>query len=165
MNIRHGLRRQQALLWSLAMASTLSLGLWIVSLGWSFGFQSPGGGVFAVSQGALALVRERDTDLADSIRSAKFYILWRPFPLIWFFRYSHHGTWWECAVPLWPIVLMAGIPAAWLWTNRPRRHPGHCRTCGYDLHGLGAFARSAASLRSLRVEPPSIARAPPSITR
>jgi hypothetical protein len=38
-------------------------------------------------------------------------------------------------LPLWIVLLLAGVPAALLWWQDPRRIPlGHCR-CGYDLTG------------------------------
>ncbi len=39
-------------------------------------------------------------------------------------------------VPLWIILLVIGIPTAWLWYRDRRRYPpGHCQRCGYDLTG------------------------------
>jgi hypothetical protein len=39
--------------------------------------------------------------------------------------------------PLWPLVLVVGLPTCLLvWLDRRRRiPPGHCQRCGYDLTG------------------------------
>jgi hypothetical protein len=45
-------------------------------------------------------------------------------------------------VPLWPFVLITGLPAALLWSGdharRRAERLGHCRACGYDRRGLAA---------------------------
>lgn len=40
--------------------------------------------------------------------------------------------------PLWPLVLVVGLPTCLLvWLDRRRRiPPGHCQRCGYNLKGL-----------------------------
>ena len=41
----------------------------------------------------------------------------------------------EATVPLWTLILLALLPACWLWLLDRRRPPGHCPKCGYDLTG------------------------------
>ena len=38
-------------------------------------------------------------------------------------------------VPLWLLLLLAGVPTAFLFWRDRRKPPGHCRQCGYDLTG------------------------------
>ena len=46
------------------------------------------------------------------------------------------GTW-AIFVPIWPVVAFCGATTAWLrWLERPKRGPGHCPACNYDLTGL-----------------------------
>ncbi len=40
----------------------------------------------------------------------------------------------EVFIPLWAIVLLAGLPTIWLWCH-DRKQPGVCTSCGYDLRG------------------------------
>jgi hypothetical protein len=49
------------------------------------------------------------------------------------------GRWlWDAnmySLPLWPALLVAGVPAICLWImgRRRRVRPSHCKKCGYDL--------------------------------
>ena len=46
---------------------------------------------------------------------------------------SGRGDW--LFIPMWPVTVLSGLPAAWLW-YRARRRRGHCFACNYDLTGL-----------------------------
>lgn len=39
-------------------------------------------------------------------------------------------------LPLWILLLPAGVPAAWMWWRELKDTPHRCRSCGYDLTGL-----------------------------
>lgn len=146
MKVRHGSKRRRALMWSLTITSTLSLALWLVSLRWDVGLESVACFYFGVCRGAVAVDLDHDaTDLgylAEGVGTARFYMERRRMPLIWSVRYANRRPpgfttgWWECALALWPVVLMTGIPGAWLWATRPRRGPGDCPACGYDRRGI-----------------------------
>lgn len=41
----------------------------------------------------------------------------------------------EIDIPLWTILVVIGVPTAFLWYRDRRRPKGHCRSCGYDLTG------------------------------
>ena len=40
---------------------------------------------------------------------------------------------WDIYLPCWWLVLMVGIPTAYLWWLDRRPPSGHCQKCGYDL--------------------------------
>jgi hypothetical protein len=48
-------------------------------------------------------------------------------------------------VPLWPFLLVVGVPSAVMWTHTVlawrRSRIGCCRSCGYDRAGLAADAK------------------------
>ncbi len=39
----------------------------------------------------------------------------------------------QLSIPLWAIVLLVGLPTAYLWRRDRRRAPGLCPNCNYDL--------------------------------
>ena len=40
-------------------------------------------------------------------------------------------------IPLWPFVLLTGIPGAWMLLRKPKPpNPNACPACGYDKTGL-----------------------------
>jgi hypothetical protein len=44
------------------------------------------------------------------------------------------GEEWEAALPHWAAAGLAAVgPCYWCWRFRPKRKPGHCPRCGYDL--------------------------------
>lgn len=53
-------------------------------------------------------------------------------PGVW--RSEPFGAW-DAIVPFWWLLLMLGIPTAYLWWLDRRPPPGHCRACGYNLTG------------------------------
>lgn len=61
----------------------------------------------------------------------------------WYPRYSTPsqrnipGVWsLEMQMPFWLLVLLTGIPTAYLfWKDRRKKGPGFCGQCGYDLKG------------------------------
>ena len=38
-------------------------------------------------------------------------------------------------VPLWLPLMIASVPTIFLWAKRPRKRPGFCGRCGYNLTG------------------------------
>ncbi|MCL4196578.1 MAG: hypothetical protein KJZ69_03720 [Phycisphaerales bacterium] len=80
---------------------------------------------------------------------------WSPIPdsdgCIWVWSHSYQEfAWWfdfdggpiqtghtalYVYVPVWTLVLLAGLPTASVWYRDRRRAPGLCIKCGYDLRG------------------------------
>ena len=50
-------------------------------------------------------------------------------------RVEKAGTGWEMVVPFWVVLLILGIPTAFLWYRDRRPPKGHCQGCGYNLTG------------------------------
>ena len=42
---------------------------------------------------------------------------------------------WYIRVPFWLILILVGIPTAYMWRRERRVLKGHCQTCGYNLTG------------------------------
>jgi hypothetical protein len=108
-------------------AFALILVLWVFALVFHLRFQ---GRVYggAIGQGGLWLCHKVPTRPVSIELS--------PGREWWFVGGSAGSTWpgaWVYYSPLWPLVLVLGVAAAW---NRPHRVPGVCRRCGYDLTGL-----------------------------
>ena len=58
-------------------------------------------------------------------------------PIVWKFRKFRHfpGVTWT--IPLWPFVLLTGVPGVWMLVKtRKRTNTNACPACGYDRTGL-----------------------------
>lgn len=60
--------------------------------------------------------------------------LWHHVKHLFVFRAFESGNQtWAAQAPHWAAALAAAAPALWLRRHDPRRRPGHCTACGYDL--------------------------------
>jgi hypothetical protein len=46
---------------------------------------------------------------------------------------SHGARTWNVEIPMWLFVLISAAAAVWAFARIPRKVPGHCAKCGYDL--------------------------------
>ncbi len=75
------------------------------------------------------------TDLSINMRAA-------PEPFVWWFVVQwpapESRAWaWVVGVPLWSLLVLAGVPGFFLWRRHLReRRAGGCAACGYSLVGL-----------------------------
>lgn len=72
---------------------------------------------------------------AVNVRSG-WYVVRRPFSLLWRPRldWGHNAL--HCQLPLWiPFLAVIVCTALWWWRDRRRIPAGHCLKCGYDLTG------------------------------
>jgi hypothetical protein len=64
--------------------------------------------------------------------------------LWWLPSWSRSGAYWECFIPLWPIVFIAALSTATAWRldtlARRRAKLNLCPTCHYDRTGLAPTA-------------------------
>lgn len=56
---------------------------------------------------------------------------------------------------LWPLVILLGVPTAWLWWRDARTdEPGCCPRCGYDLAGIeGACPECGTDTKGIPSKP------------
>jgi len=64
-------------------------------------------------------------------------------PLRWWFDFEQAPSkvvgqeWTRLQIPLWPFVLLTGVPGVWMLVKtRQRTNPHACPACGYDRTGL-----------------------------
>jgi len=134
--------------WTLTITAALLAVVWVGSMKVGVGFQSTQGSAY-FRWGALNFYRyspdlatDPDVWLMENDR-------WR---VVWLFHYSYDTDSYAAGLtrvgivaPLWPFVLLTGVPGVWMMVKtRKRTNPHACPACGYDRTGLPQTSTSPA---------------------
>lgn len=137
-------RERRTLKWIGLLLSVMMLGLWVFSVMFISYYVPPSGrSTFAIAFGrTFSRFFMMDTPgfhcvpLYADLKAIAASKSWTEF------AYHNLGlglpkmTGWEIEVPVWLLVVTAGLPTAILWRrDRRRPKPGSCKVCQYDLTG------------------------------
>jgi len=133
-------RRPRFWAWTLTLTAALLAVVWVGSGRWGvraiwqprYGCALGAGSIMFVRYDVV--IRPREAALEHS-----FTHQWE---IEWWFQYKRMGifgppntSFW--LVPLWPFVLLTGVPGVWMLVKtRKRTNPHACPACGYDRTGL-----------------------------
>ena len=126
--------------WTLTLTAALLAVVWVGSMKVNVFVHLSQTGMF-INSGGIVVVRhpralQGDNDIQAYVRD-DWAVRW------WFRRLENPisrapgGVTVTWRIPLWPFVLLTGVPGVWMLVKTRRRtNPNACPACGYDRTGL-----------------------------
>lgn len=126
--------------WTLTLTAALLAVVWVGSMR-AAGFVRVPPWIVLYWQQGCAIVQWPDpaspsVPIAFCSRTDQWRVIWR-------FSLRRDAMspaiWTTVLIPLWPFILLTGVPGMWMRIkSRRRTNPNACPACGYDLTGLPA---------------------------
>jgi predicted RNA-binding Zn-ribbon protein involved in translation (DUF1610 family) len=141
----HPSRRKRRLAWTLTITSALLAVVWVGSMKVEMSMIVWPEHLLVADRGAVGL--QQFVSLDDESGPLFFFQVKHRWQARWWYRDESYDlpffsgvTWSDTMVwyiPLWPFVLLTGVPGVWMLVKtRKHTNPHACPACGYDRTGL-----------------------------